>query len=82
MSTTITISEQVAQHLDNLSVNNADDTNSKLKGLLEAEYRRRLTRFMLADQQLSNNIKWILVHSSAIRLPGSIIIPGKWNPTR
>ncbi len=54
MNTTITVSEQVAHHLNNLAVDNADDADSKLKGLLEAEYRRRLARYTLTDQQLSN----------------------------
>ena len=39
---TITISNDVAQHLKSLSLGEVTDVNEKLRTLLEAEYRRRL----------------------------------------
>ena len=57
MSVTITVSDEVAQHLDSLSFNQVDDINAKLRILLEAEYRRRLTRYSLTDRQLSQKYK-------------------------
>jgi len=51
MSTTITVSEEMARHLDSLPPRGAD-FEDKLRALLEAEYRRRLTRHSLTDQQL------------------------------
>ncbi|RMD58356.1 hypothetical protein D6833_12965 [Candidatus Parcubacteria bacterium] len=53
MSITITISEEVAQHLNSLSFDAADDINQKLRKLLEAEYRRRLARYHLTNRHLS-----------------------------
>ncbi len=51
MSMTITVSEEIARHLDSLPLG-GDDVEDKIRALLEAEYRRRLTRYSLTDQQL------------------------------
>ncbi len=53
MSTTITLSEDVADHLSNLTVGQTENVDEKLRLLLIAEYRRRLTRYRLTDQQMS-----------------------------
>jgi hypothetical protein len=53
MSITITISNDVAQHLKSLSLGEVTDVNETLRGLLEAEYRRRLARYSLTDRQLT-----------------------------
>ncbi|HID53858.1 MAG TPA: hypothetical protein EYP41_17700 [Anaerolineae bacterium] len=53
MSTTITLSEDVADHLSNLTVGQTEDVDKKLRLLLIAEYRRRLTRYRLTDQQMN-----------------------------
>ena len=52
MTVTIQISDTIAQHLKNLALGQATDINQKLTTLLEAEYRRRLTRYNLVDRQL------------------------------
>lgn len=52
-ATTISISKEIAQHLDSLSFGEAKDVDEKLRTLLEAEYRRRLARYSLTDRQLS-----------------------------
>jgi len=51
MSTTITVSDEIARHLDSLALG-GDDVEDKLRALLEAEYRRRLTRYGATDQRL------------------------------
>ncbi len=53
MSITITVSNEVAQHLDSLPFDQVSDINTKLRILLEAEYRRRSTRYSLTNRQLS-----------------------------
>ncbi len=53
MSTTITISNKVAHHLDALSFGRPNNANQKLRLLLEAEYRRRLARYNLNNRQFS-----------------------------
>ena len=57
MSVTITISDEVAHHLDSLSFDQGSDINTKLHILLEAEYRRRLSRYSLTDRQLTQKYK-------------------------
>jgi len=52
MSTTIVVSDEIARHLNSLSLGTASDIGEKLRALLEAEYRRRLTRYSLTDRQL------------------------------
>jgi hypothetical protein len=52
MSITITVSNEVAEHLHNLAGSPADSIDEKLRRLLIAEYRRKLTRYHLADEQL------------------------------
>ncbi len=47
---TLAVSERIAQHLANLPVEG--DTDHKLRALLEAEYRRRLSRYSLTDRLL------------------------------
>ena len=51
MSTAIMISEQVANHLNDLAV--GDDIDETLRLLLVAEYRRKLTHYRLTNEQLS-----------------------------
>lgn len=53
MSVTINVSDKVAQHLNNLSLGEVTDIDEKLRVLLEAEYRRKLTRYNLTDRQLT-----------------------------
>ena len=52
MSVTIQISDTLAQHLKTLVLGHSADIDQKLRGLLEAEYRRRLTRYSLTDRRL------------------------------
>jgi hypothetical protein len=52
MSVTITVSERTAQHLQRLPLANVSDADGKLRSLLEAEYRRRLSRYSLTDRRL------------------------------
>ena len=47
---TLAVSERTAQHLASLPV--AGDTDHKLRALLVAEYRRRLSRYSLTDRLL------------------------------
>jgi hypothetical protein len=51
MSVRLVVSEQTAHHLKNLSSDEADD-DSKLRMLLMAEYKRRLSRYSLTDRRL------------------------------
>lgn len=53
MSVSITVSNEVAQHLEGLSFGQSGDLNEKLRMLLAAEYRRRLTRYRLTDRQFT-----------------------------
>jgi ATP-dependent exoDNAse (exonuclease V) alpha subunit len=52
MSVTTILSDNVIQHLNGLSCGKVSNINDKLALLLEAEYRRRLARYSLTDQQL------------------------------
>ncbi len=51
MNTTITISSEIATHLNTLPFGSTHSFNEKLRKLLEGEYRRRLTHFSLTDRQ-------------------------------
>ena len=53
MDITITISEEVVDRLNDLSVAQTDDVETNLQRLLNAEYERRLARFRLTDRRLS-----------------------------
>jgi hypothetical protein len=53
MSVVTTLSDTVMQHLRDLPFGEATTINDKLTLLLEAEYRRRLARYSLTDQQLA-----------------------------
>lgn len=53
MSIVTTLSDTVVQHLRDLPFGEANNLNDKLTFLLEAEYRRRLARYSLTDQQLA-----------------------------
>ena len=57
MSVVTTLSDTVVQHLSALSFGEARSINDKLALLLEAEYRRRLTRYSLTDQQLAQKYR-------------------------
>ena len=57
MSVTTILSDNVVQHLNGLSFGKVSNINDKLALLLEAEYRRRLARYSLTDQQLGQNIR-------------------------
>jgi hypothetical protein len=48
VSITITVSEQTAEHLASLPL--AGDADGKVRALLEAEYRRQLSRYSLTDR--------------------------------
>ncbi len=52
MTTTIIVSEQTAEHLAALPLA-GEDADSKVRALLEAEYRRQLSRYRLTDRHLS-----------------------------
>jgi hypothetical protein len=51
LDTTIVVSKETAQHLESLPLG-FDDLNAKLRALLEAEYRRRLSRYSLTNRVL------------------------------
>ena len=51
LDTTIVVSKETAQHLESLPLG-LDDLDGKLRALLEAEYRRRLSRYSLTDRVL------------------------------
>ena len=53
MSFTITVSDEVAHHLESLALGQAGDIDEKLRLLLIAEYRRRLTHYSLTDRQFT-----------------------------
>ena len=52
MSATITISNDIVEHLNEMSFGSGENVDDVLRHLLIAEYRRRLTRYQLTDQQL------------------------------
>jgi len=52
MSTTITVSDTIAQHLNKLSTGSAT-IEVNLNALIEGEYYRRLARYRLTDMNLS-----------------------------
>ena len=54
MSVTITVSSEIAQHLNGLSFGESTDVDQKLHNLLKAEYQRRLARYRLTDRQLTS----------------------------
>lgn len=53
MSITITVSDEVAQFLDEMPANGARSVDEKLRSLIVYEYHRRLARFRLTDKRLS-----------------------------
>lgn len=53
MSMTITVSNEIARHLDDLTFDDTLDIEGKLRSLIIAEYQRRLVRFRLTDRQLT-----------------------------
>lgn len=53
MSTTITISDEIARSLERLPVNGFLSTEDKLRSLLLSEYHRRLARYRLTDTTLT-----------------------------
>lgn len=53
MSMTITVSNEIARHLDDLTFDNTLDIEGKLRSLIIAEYQRRLARFRLTDRQMT-----------------------------
>ena len=53
MTITITVSEEVVRRLNDLSIAQADDVETKLQRLLAAEYQRRLARYRITDRSLS-----------------------------
>lgn len=53
MSTTITISDEIARSLDRLTGNGSVSTEDKLRSLLLSEYNRRLARYRLTDTTLA-----------------------------
>jgi len=52
MSVTITVSDEVIRHLQDLDFVDTDDVEAKLQQLLIAEYQRRLARYRLTDRRL------------------------------
>ena len=54
MSVMIAVSEQIAEHLNQLPLtSNRADPDSKVRALLEAEYHRQLSHYRQIDRQLS-----------------------------
>lgn len=53
MSMTITVSNEIARHLDDLTFDDTQDIEGKLRSLIIAEYQRRLARFRLTDRQMT-----------------------------
>ena len=51
LNATIVVSKETARHLESLPLGPAD-LDGKLRALLEAEYRRRLSRYSLTDRVL------------------------------
>lgn len=56
MSTTITISDTIAHHLNRLP-GNGSSIEVKLSVLIEGEYRRRLARYRLTDTNLTRKYR-------------------------
>lgn len=57
MDVTLTVTAEIAHHLDSLSLGQVEDVNEKLRLLLAAEYRRRLTHYHLTDRQLTQKYR-------------------------
>lgn len=57
MSMTITVSEEIVRRLNDLSIAQTDDIETKLQRLLVAEYQRRLARYRLTDRRLSKKYR-------------------------
>ncbi len=57
MSVTISVSNEVAQHLERLALGQTGDIDTKLRLLLAAEYRRRLTHCSLTERQFTQKYK-------------------------
>lgn len=57
MSTPITISPDIVQHLGSLSFGETDDINDTLRSLIVFEYQRRLSRYRLTDRQMTQKYK-------------------------
>jgi len=57
MTTTITVSNEIINHLESLSWGEKDDINKKLRTLIIAEYQRRLARYRLTDRQMTQKYK-------------------------
>jgi len=53
MNMDVTLSHDVVEHLQNLELGSKQDLSEKVRLLLIAEYRRRLARYHLANEQLS-----------------------------
>ena len=54
MSVLIAVSEQIAEHLNQLPLmGNRADLDSKVRALLEVEYHRQLSHYRRIDRQLS-----------------------------
>ena len=52
MSVMIAVSEQIAEHLNQLPLmGNRADSDSKVRALLEAEYHRQLSHYRRIDRQ-------------------------------
>ena len=51
MNVTITIPNEIVQHLNGLPLGQVDDISLKLQFLLKAEYRRQLTHYSLTNRQ-------------------------------
>jgi hypothetical protein len=52
MSVNLVVSDNIAQHLTKLADQDRGDIDRVLNTLLETEYRRRLMRYRLIDQQM------------------------------
>ena len=52
MSVNLVVSDNIAQHLTRLANHERGDIDRVLNALLETEYRRRLMRYRLIDQQM------------------------------
>ncbi len=69
MSVTVQISDNLAQHLQQLVIGQATEINQKLSSLLESEYRRRLAGYSLTDRQLQQKYNMTFAEFEQQRIP-------------
>jgi len=63
---TITVSEEVVRRLNELSIAQTEDVETKLQRLLVAEYQRRMARYRLTDRRLSQKYGMTLLKKGCL----------------